>query len=186
MASETSISNRALQKLGASRIVSLDDDTKNARACKACYESLRNSELRKHPWRFAIERQILSPSDTAPSFDYNFQFNLPAGCLRILKPQDPTLDWQVEGRKILTNMSAVLNLRFINTITDPNLFDVNFCEMLSMEMAKEMCEELTQSSNKQAAILADYNTAKEEAKKSNAFETVSLQIEESSWTLVRI
>ncbi len=185
MASDTSISNRALQKLGAARIVSLDDDTKNARACKACYEALRDSELRKHPWRFAIKRQILAPSATSPEFDFTYQFNLPAGCLKILKPQDPCLDWQLEGRKILTNLSATLNLRFIDTITDPNLFDVNFCEMLSMMMAKEMCEEITQSTNKQASITEDYKTAKEEAKKSNAFETISIPIEESSWTLTR-
>ena len=185
MSSVSAICNRALQELGASRIVNITDDTKNSRACNACYDTLRKSEIRKHPWRFAIARQVLAPSDTAPVFGAQYQFLLPAGCLKILKNRDPNLDWQVEGRMLLTSQSTVVNLRFLNDVQDPNLFDVNFCEMLSMKMAEAMCEELTQSNSKQANAMAKYKDAKDEAKKSNAFETIPVSGVESAWVLSR-
>ena len=47
MASVVQISNRALQKLGAKSIVSLTEDSVNARAANLCYEDLRRAELRK-------------------------------------------------------------------------------------------------------------------------------------------
>ena len=56
MASEVDICNRALSKLGAARITSLTEDSVNARACNAMYESVRDAELRAHPWNFAMKR----------------------------------------------------------------------------------------------------------------------------------
>ena len=60
MASEVDIANRALQKLGAESIVSLTQDSENARACNLCYEPIRDAELRAHPWNFAIKRASLA------------------------------------------------------------------------------------------------------------------------------
>jgi hypothetical protein len=57
------IANRALQHLGASRIVSFDDDSKNAAAVQFNYEKLRRAELRRNVWRFAIRRTAIRPID---------------------------------------------------------------------------------------------------------------------------
>ena len=50
MASKVEIANRALQKLGAKRIASLSEDSRNARAINAAYDTLREAELRAHTW----------------------------------------------------------------------------------------------------------------------------------------
>jgi hypothetical protein len=58
------IANRALQKIGASRITAFTDDTKAASEVNACYDRLREAELRRNPWRAAIRRVALRPYGT--------------------------------------------------------------------------------------------------------------------------
>ena len=49
MTSVVGICNLALTKLGAARITSLTDDTKQARALNAIYEATRDAELAAQP-----------------------------------------------------------------------------------------------------------------------------------------
>ena len=189
MASDVEISNAALQKLGAGSIISLADESVQARACTRCYSRLRRAELRKHGWNFARARAQLAADVTAPLFTYANQFQLPSDFLRMLSP-DPimninTFDWQIEGLKILTNDSAPLDLVYINDVTDPNTMDELFRDALSARMALEMCEELTQSNQKKADALIAYKTAIAEARRINAFENISAQAPEDDWVTVR-
>jgi hypothetical protein len=187
MSSVTSICNGGLQLLGAARILDITDDTRNGRACNACYDRLRKSEIRKHRWHFAIKRTVLAPlSETDPHGEFSYIFQLPADCLKVLKPEnDPWCDWKIEGRKLYTNSTNALQLRYLADITDPNVFDVNFSEMLSAKMAETMCEEITQSNSKIANAQAMYKAARTEAKMSNAFEAVPAEPETDSWVLAR-
>lgn len=58
------IGNRALQHIGAKRIVAFTDQSKNAAAISFCYDKLRKAELRRNVWRFDIRRAVLRPTDT--------------------------------------------------------------------------------------------------------------------------
>ena len=62
------ICNRAITFLGSERITSLDDDTKEGRACKAIHEQTRDNVLRAHPWSFAMKRAALAATTTAPAW----------------------------------------------------------------------------------------------------------------------
>jgi len=179
------ICNRALQKLGAARITALTDDSRNARACSACYEAVRDAELRVHPWSFAVKRAQLAAETTAPAFDYDYQYTWPTDALRILPPNDANLDWQQEGRMILSNEAGPLDVRYVARITDTNLFDALFNESLAAKMAMEMCEDLTQSNTKAEKAGADYRNAIREAKKVNAFEKISEDPPEDGWVSAR-
>src|SRR5690242_11961844 len=53
------IANRALQHVGATRIFSFDDNTKQAAEASFCFEKLRRAELRRSVWRFATKRAVL-------------------------------------------------------------------------------------------------------------------------------
>lgn len=101
--SQSGIANRALQLVGAGTIMNLTDNTPEARECTRAYDSCRRAEMRKQVWNFAVVRASLAPSSVKPLFDYAYQFPLPTDCLRIVLPNDPYLDWKIEGRKILTN-----------------------------------------------------------------------------------
>lgn len=62
--SPVDIANRALQRCGAARITTFDDDSKNAAAVKFVYDKVRKAELRRNVWRFAVRKCVLRPVDT--------------------------------------------------------------------------------------------------------------------------
>lgn len=183
------ICNRALQKLGAKRITSLTQDTPNARACNVAYEVLKKAELRSHPWNFAIKRAELAADATDPSWGRSKAFTLPEDFLRLLDdyPEDlsNSKDWQIEGKKIITDDSAPLYIRYIYDVTDPNEFDALFCEALSSRIAMEICEELTQSNSKIATMEGMYIKTIREARRINAIENVAAKPPEDEWVTVR-
>lgn len=144
MASVVGICNRALSKLGAIRITSLEDESKEARACSAAYEDVRDAVLRDHPWNCATVRASLAKLAAAPDWGFANQYQWPADCLGIHEV-DTTLAWKVEGRRILTDAGAPLRIRYAQAVTDPNQFDAAFREALAARLATEMAEELTQS-----------------------------------------
>ncbi len=189
MASKVDIANRALQMLGAKRIIALTDDSKNARAANFCFDILREAELRKHPWMFAIRLVSLAEDTTAPIFGKAHIFTLPADflALRSQYPEDNNnkLDWVLEGRKIATNDTAPLEVRYTASIEDPNIMDALFRETLSARMAKEMVEEITQSNTKKKDAVGFYDEAINDAKKANAFDRVASEQPVDEWITVR-
>lgn len=186
MPSETEIANRALDKLGAKIITALDDATENARVLNRMYVPVRDSMLRSHTWNCAKVRVVLAPLADAPAFDYDYQFQLPADCLRPLFPDDVT-DYSVEkGNVLLTNDGTTLNLLYISKMDDPNEMDACFVEAFACKLAAEACEKITQSATKRKLAIEAYDDAMEVARKANAFESLPRLQDYSSWVDARI
>lgn len=188
--SDVAICNLAMQKLGASRIASLDDDSKNARECNACYEHLRDAEIRRYNWNFARRRTTLAASSVTPEYDYDYAFPLPTDFLRLLPPATYGLDWRIENHEgqsaILTNDGTSIEINYLARITDPQKFDPSFDEMLACRIADHLCEAITQSNTKGQKANADYKEAKAEARLNNAFENISDEPQEDSWLVARL
>ena len=187
--SDVAICNLALQKLGASRISSLSDASKNARECNAAYEFIRDKELRANRWKFAIKRATLAPSSTEPDFTYLYAFTLPTDCLRVLFPARLGLDWKIENHlgspAILTNDGNTLEIRYLAKVTDPTKFDACFVEALSCKMAWHLAEAITQSNSKKDAALNEYKMAIAEARRMNAVELGVLKQPVDEWLAAR-
>lgn len=184
------ICNRALQKLGAQKITVLTENAKGARACANCYEEMRDSLLRKHLWNFAVKRSTALPAvSPAPTWGRANEFELPTDFIRLANQyaEDNTLtiDHEIEGQKIVTNDGAPLYIRYVSRVTDPVVMDPLFREALATLMAIEMCEDLTQSNTKKAALKTEFEDAIAEARKANAFERRSQKIPESEWVTTR-
>ena len=186
--SQVRVANLALQKLGATEIVSMDEDTRERRAISRCYTMLRDRELRAHNWNFSIRRKVLAPSSVAPLFEFAKAFPLPSDCLRPLPPSRD-VDWTIEyhegSKHILTNEGTVIYLRYVSRITDETLFDPLFADMLACKIAWHCCEEITQSNQKKADIEREYKDARAEAKRMNAFEQATPQEPEPPWLTAR-
>jgi hypothetical protein len=180
------ICNGALHRVGASSILALTDNTREARLCAAAYDANRRAELRKHRWNFTIKRVALAPDAAAPAFDFAYQFTLPTDCLRVLLPQDADLDWVVEGRKILSNYDDVVYLRYVADITDVTQFDAAFYDLMAISLALDLCEALTDSTSKKAQLAQDYKDAVLEAKKINAFEQVPAEAPDPTFLTARL
>lgn len=200
--SVTGIANRALQLVGAAAILNLTDNTPEAREVSRAYDFCRRAELREHKWNFAIGRVELAPDTAAPAFGYQYQYTLPADCLRVILPNDATLDWKVEGKKLLTNTatspfgagvfgasvspSAALYLMYVRDIEDTTYFDALFCEALACRIALAVVERLTQSNQKKQMLKDDYRESIMMARKSNAFENLPDVAADDDYWLARV
>ena len=101
MASTVDICNGALNQLGATTILSLTEDSKNARLCNSRYTQVRDAVFRSHPWNCLQKRVELAQSTTTPPWGYKFKFDLPGDCLRLLRILDFDSNYQVEGLSLI-------------------------------------------------------------------------------------
>lgn len=144
MASVVDICNGALNQLGASTILSLTEDSKNARLCNARYTQVRDSVFRSHPWNCLQKRVQLAADTDTPAWGFTKQYTLPADCLRLLTILDYDSDHKVEGRKIVTDNSTC-KILYIARITDPNEYDELLRETLSAALAADIAYAITSS-----------------------------------------
>lgn len=178
------VCNSALQKVGAASIMSLTDNSREARQCSIAYNSNRRAELRKRAWNFAIKRAVLAPDVAAPAFGFTYQFTLPSDCLRVLIPNDSTLDWSIEGRKLLTSLDTAVNIRYIADIEDVTQWSSSFYDTLALALAIDICEALTNSSGKKQLLMDEYREAVQESAKVNSFEKLPADPpDDSLWTV---
>jgi len=190
MASTVQICNLALTKLGAARIISLADDSKQARSLSAIFDITRDAELAAHPWSFAIVRAEIPASSTAPAFGWNAAYPLPADCVKLVQVGDvftfydtdvgPLFD--VEGGSVLTDEASPLQIRYVYRVTNSGLFAPLFIESLACRLAADVAEDLTQNLSKREAAQGEYRMAISAAKRANAIERPPQIVPESSWT----
>jgi len=200
MASQVDIANRALSKLGEARIISLDDDTKNAREIKSAFDIVRDAEFRAHRWHFTKKRITLPALSETPIFGWDYQCQLPSDFLQVIQVgyYDPIVDlsdyrtsgsrdWEIEaGGVLLTNLEAPLPLRYVARIDDTTRYDSTFVEVLACRLAVEVCQALTQSETKKESARADYKEAMSVAIRSNSIELPPQTMQDGSWTLGRL
>ncbi len=148
MASVVDICNGALNQLGATTILSLTEDSKNARLCNSRYTQVRDAVFRSHPWNCLQKRVELAADTTAPAWGFSYAYTLPADCLRLLRILDYDSNYKVEGRKILSNTSS-MKILYIGRITDPNEYDESLRETLSAALGADIAFAVT--SNNQTA-----------------------------------
>jgi hypothetical protein len=148
MASVVDICNGALNQLGATTILSLTEDSKNARLCNSRYTQVRDALFRTHPWNCLQKRIQIAADTTAPAWGFSYAYTLPADCLRLLRILDYDSNYKVEGRKILSNTSS-MKILYIGRITDPNEYDESLRETLSAALGADIAFAVT--SNNQTA-----------------------------------
>lgn len=194
---ETTIGNRALQRLGVARVSSFADPSKAARALSANYAPARDALLAAHPWSFAIVRTSLQLDATVPAWGYNGRFTLPGDCLSVIEIQcasrplgledyrdGPDAPYAVESGFILTDLPAPLNIRYLQAVTSG--FHPLFSDALAWALAVDLADELTQSATKLQIVQAGLKQAMALARQRNAIEKPSEGVQDDSWVLGRL
>ena len=189
MASEVGICNEALSEIGAASILALDQDDKNARECNKRYASLRDKLLRAHPWNFAVARAKLGQLSAAPTYEFDFAYQLPSDWLRILSVHDNdagvgSVEYRIEGRKVLSGASE-LWLRYVRRVTDPNTFDELFTEALIFRLAWALARPLIQSGTLEELKRKAFEAVMRKARGVDAQEDFAEALPEGSWVTDR-
>lgn len=189
MASQVSIVNRALVKLGETPVLLLTDNVKQARTMAAIFDDTRDAELRANRWKFAIKRAQLSALVATPMFGYAYQYELPDDYLALVQVGEFYLrtgmkqraPWSIEGRRLLTDQSAPLSIRYVSRVTDTAQFDALFVDSLACRLAMEACETLTQSDSKFQRVAAMREESLKQAQRVDAIENPPDELPDGTW-----
>lgn len=163
MASVVEICNGALNQLGASTILSLTEDSKNARLCNARYANIRDAIFRHHPWNCLLTRVELAADTATPAWGFTSQFTLPSDCLRLIKILDYESDYVVEGRKILS-YSSTMKILYISRVEDPNEYDQLLREVITASLAADIAYAVTSSNPVAQSMYALYQEKLKDAR----------------------
>jgi hypothetical protein len=163
MASVVDICNGALNQLGASTILSLTEDSKNARLCNSRYTQVRDALFRTHPWNCLQTRLELAASTDSPAWGFTYAYTLPANCLRLLRVLDYDSNYKVEGRKILSNAST-MKILYISRITDPNEYDELLRETLSAALGADIAYAVTSNNTTSQNMILSYQEKLKDAR----------------------
>jgi hypothetical protein len=190
MASSTvSIANRALQKLGAKRISSLTQDHPNARSMNAAFEQVRDAELRRYVWSFAIKRASIAADATDETILNTWKrYSLPNDFIRLIRDDESGfhVDWKIEGLYILSDTASPLKIKYVAKIEDPAYYDPLFVEALAAKLALECAVEIKDASVTDFSKIEDsYKTAISEARMLGAIEKPAEEFPEDSWLAAR-
>ena len=200
MTSQVDIANYALNTLGATNIVSLDENSKPARLINQRYIAVRDYVFRSHPWNCLLRRAELAQETETPEFGYTYQYALPTNpyCLRVLEfsngsmsyPQDNMFSntggpvFVIEGRKLLTD-EGTAKIKYVAQITDPQEYDVGLIEALSARLAMEICYAITGSTSMVQITAAMYDDKIKEARFTDGTEGAPQKLEASDFIEAR-
>lgn len=142
--------SRALLKIGAQPVASLDDGTAEAEVAANLFAPIRDALLSIHPWSFATAQQTLPRLATPPVADFAHAFQLPAGFLRALSAGGPGAGQGVayrivEGR--LHSNAPAVTLTYIFR-PDESGFPPFFASALVARLAAEFCIPLTEATSR--------------------------------------
>lgn len=149
----TAICNLALDVLKEAPISSIDDDRPIALWCKRNFAVQRDGALAKANWNFAMKRQSIAADADAPEFGWDYAYTLPADCIRVVpltydgRSEGRPVAHEVEGGKVLTNLSGPLKVRFVRRTEDYAAYHPLFIDYLTARLARRMAHWLTGKSS---------------------------------------
>lgn len=149
MSSKVEICNLALSRLAAARIDSFDDNTIEAKECKAIYELVAKHVQSLGPWACNKFRVTLAQSTTTPDFGFAYQYQLPTNplCLRVLKINEDkvgSITHQIENGVLLTDES-VMSILYVGLVTDSQQYDVYLEQAIVANLIAQMAYKFTAS-----------------------------------------
>ena len=181
MASSVEICNLALYMVGAERISSFSETTKRAKLCNDIYEIERDSFLGSHPWNFATRRVELAKTATTPEFGYEYEYQLPADCLRVVELEYNDIEFKIEGDKLLTN-EATIKIEYIAKEEDTSKYPAHVIDALSAKIAVKLSYPLVQSRELKLELRDNARTALSSARLFDAQEGTPRELNMSDWT----
>ncbi|MDB5413766.1 MAG: hypothetical protein JWR10_2101 [Rubritepida sp.] len=141
---------RALLRIGAQAIASMDEGTAEAEIASGLYSGTRDALLSSHPWSFATGQATLPRLAAEPTADFRHAFQLPPGFLRALSAGGPSMGRGINYRLLedrLHSDAPQVTLTYI-FLPDESSFPAFFATALVARLSAEFCIPLTESSTR--------------------------------------
>ena len=169
MASKVDIYNLALQRIGAKRITSIDDDSKGAKAITAIWDEVLRRELAFYPWNFALKQAELAQLSTDPVFGFDKAYQLPADCLTVRKMSNDDYEYRVAGRTLETDLDSSygdgyeVQIEYIALEEDTTVWSSLFVDLMSLALAKDIAVAMVGKKSTADELRGEYELARERA-----------------------
>jgi hypothetical protein len=141
--------SRALLKIGAQPISSLEEGTAEAEVAANLYPGARDALLSCHPWSFATGQMDLNRLKAVPVADHANAFQLPAGLLRAISAgsgRGRGITYRIqEGRLHADSVHVTLTYIFRPAESE---FPPFFASALVARLAAEFCLPLTENTSR--------------------------------------
>jgi hypothetical protein len=185
--SATEICNLASDLLDGGILVDIDSQEPTAEEAlyKRWYDKSRRKVLRSQPWNFAAKRAELAASEDKPAFGYNNKFPVPSDFIRLLQVIDsfgrvlPEDEYSFEGRNILCNNTAPLNIIYVYDIENIIDMDDLFVDLLVCEIALGVSFKVSDSNTDVSRIKSLRDDISKQAKSINGQENPPKRVERS-------
>ena len=185
--SATEICNLTISWLAGNSILSLNDDSEEARLCKANYDPGRRAVLEEREWTFAVKRVQLPALAEPPLFGWKFKFLVPPDLLYSIGVYDPghanikkppQMEHVVEGREILADKS-IINLKYISDVTNTQQFSPLFDQALAAYIGINIAIPLTENAVQFDRMAGLYDIKLNDAIASNSLQGTREQLQQS-------
>lgn len=166
--SKIDICNQALLKVGADTIASLDTSTsdteaeiRSAKLCNVFFDQAIEEVVRIYGWNCCIKRAIPSKLTDAPTFEFDFAFQLPNDCIRVLnvydtkEAYDDRVKYVIEGRTILCDQNEIY-LKYTHVPTDVSTLDPLTTQVLILKLAIMLAVPLQHELKMSQALINEY------------------------------
>lgn len=188
---EIDVWNMALDMLHEAPVSAPTEDTAVRLWFTRNFAQVRDSELRKFPWNFALARATIPASVDAPAWRWTYKYELPGDCLRMMPLRENgalngmLLAYEMEGNAILTNQAAPLKLRYIKRIETVGLWDALFVDVVSAKLASKMAHWLTGKASFAQQADQAYQQTLREARSIDAIEQYQEDLDQNDVIRVR-
>lgn len=161
MPSPTDIANMALHRVGAHRIMSIDDEEKGAQVCKDFFESTVKACARMAEWQCLRGRATLARLSQNPAFGWSYAYQLPTDCLLVIKlngtqfdgePSDP---FDVEGRTLLTDSESA-KIEYTAYKAETGDYDPLLVEAIVSKLASQIAVPMRQDEGLAARLREEF------------------------------
>lgn len=179
--------NMALSQLGKGRVMDPAEAREPANACREAWPIVRDSTLRAHPWNCAIARASIGADADVPVYGYSYQYSLPNApfCLRVLNMGTDGYPWAVEGRKLLTDASAPITIRYIMRVEDVGVWDPLLVMAAAAHLAHAVAPQLNSSKSDRDAMWKLYRDKLREARNMDGAEGTPADLNDDDWLNAR-
>lgn len=194
MPSQIQIAGWTATLLGETRPSDLSDSTALAEGITEFWDMVRDTLIAQAAWHDFIERVSLAADADAPVWGFDYQYSFNGNVVRPLQigPYNVGVDlsdyrnadlaeYRIEQRKILTNMGAPLDVKWLINSVDVGLWQPCFAKLMAADLAENLNPRITES-DAGAQRLAQWRfRAWSEANVANAIEDPPDPHADSEW-----
>ncbi len=187
MTAKIEIVNMALGYLGVENISDIDENTAQARRARLFYDVTRDSLLRGFAWTFALKQWSCPAVKNAPAFKtYAFGCQKPVDCLRFLHTADPSIECELAGKYIYSNINPT-DIIGVRRIENESELDSVFIEVFALKLAVQMSIVLSDDKGLRDRLINDYESLIKTAQVKSALEGPQQNYQyDGSWLKARL